>query len=112
MNTCIIHNEFRDYNKMGNEMNGEDGGYATVVMEMMINPPRIFVVLKILLSGRMPGRASGPSRSRVDDGCGSRCVSGKVIKSLGFSRRGVFIGEGAALEVDQGAHTTRGGGQP
>jgi hypothetical protein len=26
--------------------------------------------------------------------------SGKVIGSLGFSRRGVFIGEGAALEVD------------
>jgi hypothetical protein len=32
--------------------------------------------------------------------------SGKVIGSLGFSRRGVFIGEGAASEVDQGAHTT------
>jgi hypothetical protein len=31
--------------------------------------------------------------------------SRKVIGSLGFSRRGVFIGEGAALEVDQGAHT-------
>jgi hypothetical protein len=32
--------------------------------------------------------------------------SGKVIGYLGFSRRGVFIGEGAASEVDQGAHTT------
>jgi hypothetical protein len=32
---------------MGNEMDGEDGGYAAVVMEMMINSPRIFVVLKI-----------------------------------------------------------------
>jgi hypothetical protein len=32
---------------MGNEMNGEGGGYATVMMEMMINPPRIFVVVKI-----------------------------------------------------------------
>jgi hypothetical protein len=49
---------------------------------------------------RVPGRASGPSRSRVDDGGGSRYVSGKLIGSLGFSRRGVFIGEGAALEVD------------
>jgi hypothetical protein len=38
--------------------------------------------------------------------------SGKVIGSLGFSRRGVFIGEGATSEVDQGAHTTRGAGQP
>jgi hypothetical protein len=59
----------------------------------------------IPLSGRVPGRASGPSRSRVDDGGGSRCVSRKVIGSLGFSYRGVFIGEGAASEVDQGALT-------
>jgi hypothetical protein len=62
----------------------------------------------IPLSGRVPGRASGPSRSWVDDGGGSQCVSGKVIGYLGFSRWGVFIGEGAASEVDQGAHTTRG----
>jgi hypothetical protein len=48
----------------------------------------------------VPGRASGPSRSRVDDGGGSRCVFGKVIGSLGFSHQGVFIGEGAASEVD------------
>jgi hypothetical protein len=58
----------------------------------------------ISLSDRVPGRASGPSRSRVDDGGRSRCVSGKVIGSLGFSRRGVFIGEGAASEVDRDAH--------
>jgi hypothetical protein len=64
----------------------------------------------IPLSGRVPGRASGPSQSRVDDGGGSRCVSGKVIWYLGFSRRGVFIGEGAAPEVDQGALTTGGHG--
>jgi hypothetical protein len=31
--------------------------------------------------------------------------SGKVIGSLGFSRWGDFIGEGATSEVDQGAHT-------
>jgi hypothetical protein len=36
--------------------------------------------------------------------------SGKVIGCLGFFRRGVFIGEEAASEVDQGAHTTRGRG--
>jgi hypothetical protein len=59
----------------------------------------------ISLSGRVPGRASGPSRSRVDDGGGSRCVSGKLIGSLGFSHQGVFIGKGAASEVDQGALT-------
>jgi hypothetical protein len=56
----------------------------------------------IPLSGRVPEKASGPSQSRVDDGGGSRCVSGKLTGSLGFSHRGVFIGEGAALEVDQG----------
>jgi hypothetical protein len=32
--------------------------------------------------------------------------SRKVIGCLGFYRRGVFIGEGVASEVDQGAHTT------
>jgi hypothetical protein len=37
--------------------------------------------------------------------------SGKLIGCLGFSRRGVFIGEGAASEVDQGGHTHRGHGQ-
>jgi hypothetical protein len=63
------------------------------------------------LSGRVPGRASRPSRSRIDDGGGSRCVSGKLIGSLGFSRRGFFIGEGAASEVDQGGHTRRRHGQ-
>jgi hypothetical protein len=36
--------------------------------------------------------------------------SGKVIGCLGFSRRGVFIGEGAASEVGQGGLTTRGRG--
>jgi hypothetical protein len=36
--------------------------------------------------------------------------SGKVIWSLGFSRRGVFIGEGASSGVDRGALTRRGCG--
>jgi hypothetical protein len=49
----------------------------------------------IPLSDRVPGRASGPSQSRVDDGGGSRCVSGKLIGYLGFSRRGG--GEGSLL---------------
>jgi hypothetical protein len=65
----------------------------------------------IPLSGRVPERASGPSQSRVDDGGGSRCVSGKFIGSLGFSHRGVFIGEGATSEVDQGGLTHRRRGQ-
>jgi hypothetical protein len=67
--------------------------------------------MAIPLSGRVPGRASGPSQSRGDDGGGSRCVSEKLIGYLGFSRRGIFIGEGAASEVDRGGHTHRGRGQ-
>jgi hypothetical protein len=38
--------------------------------------------------------------------------SGKVIGYLGFSRQGVFIGEGATLEVDLVGLTTGGIGQP
>jgi hypothetical protein len=64
----------------------------------------------IPLSGRVPGRAFGPSRSRVDDGGGSRCVSRKLIGYLGFSYRGVFIGEGATSGVGQGSLTHRGRG--
>jgi hypothetical protein len=37
--------------------------------------------------------------------------SGKVIESLGFYRRGVFIGEGASSGVDRGDLTHRGRGQ-
>jgi hypothetical protein len=37
--------------------------------------------------------------------------SGKVIGDLGFSRRGVFIGEGATSGVGRGAVTHRGRGQ-
>jgi hypothetical protein len=37
--------------------------------------------------------------------------SGKVIGYLGFSHRGVFIGEGAASEVDLGGLTLGGRGQ-
>jgi hypothetical protein len=36
--------------------------------------------------------------------------SRKVIGYLGFSRRGVFTGEGASSEVDRGGHTHRGRG--
>jgi hypothetical protein len=36
--------------------------------------------------------------------------SGKVIGCLGFSRQGVFIGEGASSEVDRDGLTHRGRG--
>jgi hypothetical protein len=42
---------------------------------------------------------SGRRRRRI------AMYSGKVIGCLGFSHRGVFIGEGAASEVDQVALT-------
>jgi hypothetical protein len=63
----------------------------------------------ILLFGRVPGRASGPSQSS-----GRRrrrritMYSGKLIGSLGFSHQGVFIGKGASSEVDRGGLTHRG----
>jgi hypothetical protein len=62
----------------------------------------------IPLSGRVPGRASGPSQSQVDDGGGSRCVSRKLIGCLGFSRREEYIGGRAASGGRLGGLTTRG----
>jgi hypothetical protein len=47
----------------------------------------------IPLSGRVPGRASGTSRSRVDDGGGLQYVSRKIDWGLGFSHRGEYIGK-------------------
>jgi hypothetical protein len=60
----------------------------------------------IPLSSRVPGRASGPSRSRVDNDGGSRYVSGKLIGYLGFSRRGEYIGGGAMSGGGPGGLTT------
>jgi hypothetical protein len=48
---------------------------------------------------------SGRRRRRI------AMYSGKVIGCLGFSRQGVFIGEGAASEVDQVELTTGRSGQ-
>jgi hypothetical protein len=65
----------------------------------------------IPLSGRVQVRASGPSRSQVDDGGRSRCVSRKLIGSLGFSRREEYIGGRVASGGGPGGLTTRGAGQ-
>jgi hypothetical protein len=46
---------------MRNEINNKDDGDVVVVVEMMPNPPRIFVVLRI----RCP-RACSPSRSLLE----------------------------------------------
>ena len=44
-------------------------------------------------SGRVPGRASEPSRSRVGDGGGLGCFLENMIWYRGFPRRRQFIGE-------------------
>jgi hypothetical protein len=64
--------------------------------------------VEIPLSGRVPGRASGPSRSSGRRRRRIAMCSRKVIGYLGFFRRGVFIGEGASSGVGRGAVTHRG----
>jgi hypothetical protein len=59
----------------------------------------------IPLSGRLPGRASGPSRTRVDDGGGLQYFSWMEAPALGFSRRCEFIGGRARSVGTRGAHT-------
>jgi hypothetical protein len=51
--------------------------------------------VKIPLSGRVPGRASGPSRSRVDDGGGLQYISWKSVWGLRvFSTKGIYMQKG------------------
>jgi hypothetical protein len=59
----------------------------------------------IPLFGRVPGRASGPSRSHVNDGGGLQYVSWKLIRFFKFSHRGEYIGGRAASGGGPGAHT-------
>jgi hypothetical protein len=58
------------------------------------------------LSGRVPGRASGPSRSRIDDDGGLQYVLRKIDRGFRFSRRGGYIGGRAASGGGPGGHTT------
>jgi hypothetical protein len=59
----------------------------------------------IPLSGREPGRASEPSRTRVDDGSGYGTFCGWRLGCLGFSRGCEYIGRRARPVGTQGAHT-------
>jgi hypothetical protein len=61
--------------RWGNEMDGEDGGYAAVEVEMMPNPPRIFIVLKIRCPVLVPLQI--PSEGSTSYG-----VSGCLISDL------------------------------
>jgi hypothetical protein len=60
----------------------------------------------IPLSDRVPGRASGPSRSRVNDGGGLQYVLRKIDWVFRFSRRGEYIGGRAASRGQPGGPTT------
>jgi hypothetical protein len=59
----------------------------------------------IPLSGRMPGRASEPSQTRVDDGGGYRTFRGWRLGSLEFSRGCEYIGRRVRSVGFRGAHT-------
>jgi hypothetical protein len=65
----------------------------------------------IHLSGRVPGRASGPSQSRVDDDGGLQYFLWKLIGVFRFSRREEYIGRRAASECGPGAHNIAQRGQ-
>jgi hypothetical protein len=59
----------------------------------------------IPLSGRVPGKASGPSRSHADDDGGLQYVSWKLIGPFRFSHRGEYIGGRVASKGGPGAHS-------
>ena len=58
--------------------------YSRITSEagMMMNMP----LAVISLSGRVPGKASEPSRTRVDDDGGGETFCGIVLGYLGFPR--------------------------
>jgi hypothetical protein len=68
----------------------------------------------IFLSGKVPGRALEPSRTRIDDGGGYGTFLGWRLDYLGFSRGCEYIGGRARSVGARGAHTMgrRGQGGP
>ena len=61
-------------------------------------------------SGRVPGKTSELPRSEIDDDGRDGTFRGIIFFVLGFSRRGVLIGEGWAPGASQGHHTLAGRG--
>jgi hypothetical protein len=56
-------------------------------------------------SGKVPGRASGPSRSRVDDGGGLQYVSRKIDRVLKFfPSRGIYRWKGGVRRWTRRPH--------
>ena len=70
---------------------------------VMKSPP-----VMIPLSGRVSGRASEPSRTRVDDGSGYGTFRGWRLGYLGFSGRRHYIAERAVSGGTRGGHATPG----
>jgi hypothetical protein len=67
----------------------------------------------IPLSGRVPGRASGPSRSRDDDGGGLQYVSWKSVRLLRvFPSNGIYRWKGDVRGWTRGPQVARLGGGP
>jgi hypothetical protein len=69
----------------------------------------------IPLSGRMPGRASGPSWSRDDDGSGLQYVSWKSVRLLRvFPSKGIYRRKGDVRRWTRWSHhlVARPGGGP
>jgi hypothetical protein len=69
----------------------------------------------IPLFGRVPGRASGPSRSHVDDGGGLQYVLWKIDRVLRvFPSRGIYRQKGDIRRWTRGPHhaLARPGGGP
>jgi hypothetical protein len=63
--------------------------------------------MMIPLSDRVPGRASGPSRCRVDDDGGLQYVSWKSVLALRvFATKGIYRQKRDVTEGGRGAHTT------
>jgi hypothetical protein len=59
----------------------------------------------IPLSGRVPGRASGPSRSRDDDDGGLQYVSWKSVRPLRvFASKGIYWRKGVVRGWTRGPH--------
>jgi len=78
--------------------------YSRITSEagmVMKKPP-----VTISLSGRVPGRASEPSRDGFGDGGRDGTFRGFWLGCLGFSRDEEYIGGRATSVGGQGAHTT------
>jgi hypothetical protein len=69
----------------------------------------------IPLSGKVPGRASGPSRSRVDDDGGLQHVLWKDVSGdRVFATKGIYRWKGNVIGEPRGPHhrPVRPGGRP